>query len=341
VEKALLLALFQAPRYRFGMGRKRATAEGRSAATAEKGPESSELQATTRAPGDTTLRIVRESRALGRERLARRAELVLPLESSVLELFIGGKGKKERLDRSRLAVLPSRAVYELFAVSPVAQVAFVALGEDAYATFFREYEGDVSGDVLRDVLAEPRFFPRTRWVDEIVHRYVFERSVCDKHWSQAARFLETELVKEVYFLGKEALENHTRASVVQEDLPLVAKVRAYIDAHLFEDVSVSVLCESFGASESTLLRTFRREVGTTPADYTRGRRLDEARLLLEGGSYSASEVAVHVGYASLPAFTVAFTRKFGDAPSSVRKARGASVLPPHGEPPVRRKRERV
>ena len=325
------------------MRRTRATAEGRSEATADKGPESSDLPAISRAaaPGDTTLRIVRESRALGRERIAQRAELVLPLESSVLELLVGGKGKKERLDRSRLAVVPSRAVYELSAVSPVAQVAFVALGEDAYATFFREYEGDVSADVLRDVLAEPRFFPRTRWVDEIVHRYVFERSVCDKHGSQASRFLETELVKEVYFLGKEALENHTRASVVQEDLPLVAKVRAYIDAHLFEDVSVGVLCERFGASESTLLRTFRREIGTTPADYTRGRRLDEARLLLEGGSYSASEVAVHVGYASLPAFTVAFTRKFGHAPSSVRKARGASVLPPHGEPPIRRKRERV
>lgn len=292
--------------------------------------------------GATTLRVAREARALGGERVPPRAELVLPLDSSVLELVISGK--RERLDRAKLALMPARVAYEIAPVSPVTQVVFLALGETARATFLREYEGDVTSDLLREVLGAVRFFPRTRWFDELVHRYLFERTVCEKHESQAARFLETELVKEIYFLGKEALAHRTRASVVREDVPLVVKVRAYIDAHLFEDVAVPTLCERFGASESTLLRTFRRELGTTPADYTRGRRLDEARLLLEAGRHSASEVAVHVGYSSLPAFTVAFSRKFGQAPSSVRKgsgAHGVRDLPPHGEPPVRRKRERL
>lgn len=290
----------------------------------------------------TTLRIERDRRAVGRERVARLPMLVLPLETSVLEVSVDGK--KERLDRARLALVPSRSPFVAVPLSPLVHVAFVELGESSVATFFREYEGDVSRDVLCAVLADVRFFPRTRWLDEVVHRYVFERTICEKHASLASRFLETELVKEVYFLGKEALSEKTRASVVEEDASLVSKARAYIDGHLFEDVSTPVLCDRFGASESTLLRMFRRETGTTPAEYTRGRRLDEARLMLEAGSYSASEVAVHVGYASLSAFTVAFTRKFGHAPSSLRaRSRlgrdGVKVLPPHGEPPIRRKRD--
>ena len=43
----------------------------------------------------------------------------------------------------------------------------------------------------------------TRWVDELVHRYVFERAQCEKHQSSAAIFLETELLKELFFLARE------------------------------------------------------------------------------------------------------------------------------------------
>lgn len=287
----------------------------------------------------TTLTVVREPHGLPGPRLARRPVLVLPLDSAVVTLTAGGRD--ERLDRAKLGLVPARVSFELDAHSLVAPTVTIELGEAAREVFFREYEGHVDAATLAEVSSRVRVFPRTRWVDELVHRYVFERTVCEKHTSEAARFLETELVKEVYFMGKEALANRTRASVVREDDPLVARARAYLEAHLFEDVPVHVLCTRFGTSESTLLRLFRRELGASPAEYARGRRLEEARLLLETGTYTASEIAVRVGYSGLPAFTVAFSRRFGCSPSSVRGAgngRGAgdkTVLPPHGEPPVR------
>lgn len=286
--------------------------------------------------GDTTLHVVRDRKGLARERLEASPVLVFPIEACVVELSTGGT--VTRLDRAKLALVPPRVAFGLGGVSPVIQVVLVAIGPRAESTFFSEYGADATPDVLRSVLAEARVFPRTRWVDELCHRYVFERTVCEKHESLAARFLEVELVKEAYFLGKEALTSHTRASVATNEAPLVSKVRAHIDAHLFEEVSLADLCRAFGTSESTLLRTFRRETGTTPVEYTRARRLDEARLLLETGTYSASEVAIQVGYASLPAFTSAFSRKFGHAPSSLRKRGSRVVLPPHGEAPVRRAR---
>ena len=89
-------------------------------------------------------------------------------------------------------------------------------------------------------------------------------------------------------------------------------------------------------SESTLLRSFRRETGATPAAYLRERRLQEALFLLEGGRWSVGEVARRVGYTNLAAFTPAFGRRFAVPPSEARAAVAAGeLLPPHGQPPKR------
>jgi AraC-like DNA-binding protein len=76
-----------------------------------------------------------------------------------------------------------------------------------------------------------------------------------------------------------------------------------------------------GASESTLLRAFRRERGRSPSAYAREKKLDAALLLLRSGRYAISEVATRVGYGNLAAFSSAFARRFGSPPSSVRPHR--------------------
>ncbi|MBK6459450.1 MAG: helix-turn-helix transcriptional regulator [Myxococcales bacterium] len=284
--------------------------------------------------GGTHILVLRDPRALERERVAARPTLVVPLEGAVV---VEAAPLAARVDRAKLALVPARARFRLRAAAPVAPTALVELGAAAEEGCFVEYAGHVDRSTYAEVMGEPRVLPRTRWVHELVHRYVFERTVCEKHASQASRFLETELVKEIYFLGGEALAQRTRASVTRDDAPLVARARALLDAHLFDDVGLPALCKRLGASESTLSRAFQREVGTSPAAYRRGRRLEEARLMLETGVYSASEVAHHVGYATLAAFTAAFSRRFGEPPSAARGRAlgGAHALPPHGEPPRR------
>lgn len=295
-------------------------------------PEAAPLRGAER--GATRVVVVRDPRALERHRLGARPTLVVPLEGDVV---VEASTLAVRVDRAKLAVVPARLRFRLSASTAIASTALVELGAAAEEAFFREYAGDVDRSTYAEVLSQPRVLPRTRWVHELVHRAVFEWTVCEKRDSQAARFLETELVKEVYFLGKEALARRTRASVVRDDAPLVARARALLDAHLFEDLGLRALCKRLGASESTLARAFQREVGASPAAYRRGRRLDEARLILETGVYSASEVAHHVGYATLAAFSAAFSRRFGEPPSAARGrgVAGACVLPPHGEPPRR------
>ncbi len=262
--------------------------------------------------------------------------LVAPLESSVVRLEWDedrAEAAPKMLDRAHVALLPAGHRHRARAVSPVVSLVTWLLAPGPISRAYREYPGHVLPAVFPRLLSRPRLLPRTRWVDELVHRYVFERDVCDKHESNAALFLETELAKELYFLCKEQDEAKTRATVVREEGDLVARARARIDEVLFSPLRVPELARHCHTSESTLMRAFRRELGVTPATYARERRLDAALLLLQSGRHRVGEVAERVGYTSFAAFSAAFRRRFGAAPSAHQGAtEGAPVLPPHGEP---------
>jgi len=281
-----------------------------------------------------TLRTLRDARELERTRTEPVPSLVFPLGSSIVGLEVGGAS--HRLDRATFGLVPARVPYELSAASSVVSVVVLLVGPEERRAARREYEPDFVLAAFDTIVASPRRLSRTRWVDELVHRYVFERTVCEKHESQAARFLETELTKELFFLGKEQLAEETRASVLHEDRDVVSRARAWLEARLFEPLSIVELARHCGSSESTLLRAFRRDVGMPPTAYLRNRRLEEALLLLESGRYNVSEVAMRVGYANISAFTAAFGRRFGSSPSEALP-KAAKRLPPHGRPPRRRR----
>ena len=281
-----------------------------------------------------SLRVVRDAALLDRERSADVPQLVVPLESSVVDLEVAGSA--HRVDRSTFALVPARASHRVSARGSVVSLAVLGVGKGARDAAKREYAKEFSAETFDAIVSAPRVFARTRWVDEIVQRYVFERMICEKHGSEAARFLETEITKELFFLGKEQLAKATRASVVREDDDTAARARAFIDAHLFESVSMEEIARACRSSESTLLRAFRRAFGVPPTTYARNRRLEEALLLIESGRYTVSEVAVRVGYGNVSAFTVAFRRRFGAAPSESRP-RDRPVLPPHGTSARRRR----
>jgi AraC-like DNA-binding protein len=281
------------------------------------------------------LHIERSAEPSHRVRVERCPALVVPLETSVVGLEIDGT-PEARLDRASVALVPAGAPYRLRPESAVTTVATLLVGRDAQRSAIREYRPHIDAERFAALLGVARVLPRTRWVDELVHRYVFERDVCEKHGSAAAAFLETELAKEIYFLAAERSEMRGRATVVHEEADVVVRARAFIDANLFEPIRVADLAKRAGASESTLLRAFRRELGQAPAGYARERRLDAALLLLQSGRHSVSEVAARVGYATLAAFTAAFRRRFQRAPSSVLHegaSDGLEILPPHGKPP--------
>lgn len=286
------------------------------------------------------LRVDRDADVLERERVLPRSALVFTQDSTVVTLRT--KGASHQLDGSTFAHVPARTAHALELPRGGASVVVtLEIDKPVIADAIKDYAPYIEPQQLREVLGALRCLARTRWLDELVHRYVFERVVCERTTSHAARFLEAELVKEVYFLGLEQIENRTRTSVLYEGESVAMKARAWIEQHLFEPFHGAALARHCGASESTVLRAFRKELGVSPFGYVRRRRLEEALALLESGRYGVTEVAARVGYENPSAFAVAFRQQFGTAPSSKRRVHDpAATLPAHGRPPERRPRRR-
>jgi AraC-like DNA-binding protein len=279
------------------------------------------------------LRVDRDASSAGTRRF-RTPALIAPLETTIIAL------DGQRIDRATFAILPANRPHELeLPATGACLLVTLLFDDDVRAAAIADYAPYVDAKKLAEVLAQPRTLARTRWVDELLNRYLFEREVCERPTSRAARFLEAELAKEVYFLGCEQIEQRTRTSVLHEGEPVAVRARTWIEEHLFEPFSIEALVRHCGASESTVLRAFRKELGVAPMIYVRRRRLEEAMQLLETGRYAVTEVATRVGYENPSAFAAAFRDQFGSAPSAVRPVLDpARTLPAHGKPPVTSRR---
>ncbi len=85
-------------------------------------------------------------------------------------------------------------------------------------------------------------------------------------------------------------------------------------------VSVQELAETSAMSRSAFLDRFRREVGVPPMEYVTGWRMALAKDLLVRQDAPLIEIATRIGYASVSAFSVAFTRHVGVTPSVFARA---------------------
>ena len=93
----------------------------------------------------------------------------------------------------------------------------------------------------------------------------------------------------------------------------------YIEDHLFEELEITEIARALKTSVSTLIRTLKKTMKTTPYSYIKSRRLEEAHHLLGTGRYSVGDVATWIGYTNFGAFTDAFTLKYGVRPSVLKK----------------------
>ena len=241
--------------------------------------------------------------------------VVLPVQDRVVELAVGDQVMM--LDPASWAVVPARRRVVAAPKSSAAAVLVLSIHPEACDRAKAEYAEHLDRAELDRYLSEIRELPRTTWIHEICHRYLFERSVRATKHSDATRFLETEIVKELYFNVRDQEAAHERASRVEKRPPLVEEAMAKMEAALFEPLSIAALARACHTSPSTLLRAFKRSMGSSPSAYLRTRRLEESVLLLKSRRYTVGEVATRVGYENLAAFSHAFRVRFGKSPTEV------------------------
>jgi len=94
---------------------------------------------------------------------------------------------------------------------------------------------------------------------------------------------------------------------------------AHIADNLDADLSVPALARHAAMSPRTFARTFRAEVGTTPAAYVQAVRVEAARRLLETTTDGTAEVARTCGFGTVETMHRAFRRTVHTTPGQYRR----------------------
>lgn len=103
---------------------------------------------------------------------------------------------------------------------------------------------------------------------------------------------------------------------MQEQIEAVQRMQDYIEAHLFEHISLADLANTSLFSPWYARRLFLQHVGITPADYIRKCRLSKSALTLRDHPGKIAEIAFEMGFGSVDGYQRAFLREFGCNPSA-------------------------
>ena len=100
---------------------------------------------------------------------------------------------------------------------------------------------------------------------------------------------------------------------------LVRLVMAYIHEHYTEPVSREDLAQHFCVNERYLTRCFHQETGVTPIAYLIRYRIQQAKVLLEAGQLSVTDVGLTTGFSDGGYFGRVFQKEVGITPGAYRR----------------------
>ncbi len=142
---------------------------------------------------------------------------------------------------------------------------------------------------------------------------------------EAARsFDKCETVEEIENMSTEMIHRVVGDWLNTDEVQprIVEKALSVVDRHFAADISDDDIANQVGMSTSHFRFLFKQAVGKPFHQYLIATRLEKAKLMLEAGQGSVSEIANAVGFSGLASFSRAFTQRFGTSPSEFKKARG-------------------
>ena len=99
----------------------------------------------------------------------------------------------------------------------------------------------------------------------------------------------------------------------------ITGITRYLQEHLAEDLSLSVLAEEFHLNPQYISQLFKNEIGVNFLSYFTNIRMEKAKKLLLSTSISVAEVAEKSGYGDYRVFTKVFKKSEGITPSQYRR----------------------
>ena len=119
--------------------------------------------------------------------------------------------------------------------------------------------------------------------------------------------------EELFNMGINFLESILTQTGESDDV--ITNVKKYINAHLDENLSVTMLASKFYLSVAYFSKLFKKKEGVGCNYYIITRRMELAKELLAGHQLKVTEVARRVGYEDVAYFSLTFKKYTGTTPA--------------------------
>lgn len=105
----------------------------------------------------------------------------------------------------------------------------------------------------------------------------------------------------------------------EQEERVITGITRYLQEHLAEEVSLSILAEEFHLNPQYISQLFKNEIGVGFLAYLTNIRMEKAKKLLLSTSFSVAEIAEQAGYGDYRVFTKVFKKTEGITPSQYRR----------------------
>ena len=106
----------------------------------------------------------------------------------------------------------------------------------------------------------------------------------------------------------------------------IYKAVEYIKKHFKEPFDVGKIADDLNYSVGYLSSKFKEVTGRTPVEFVNNERLRFAYYLISTTDMYIGEVSDYVGFSSLSYFTKMFKRRYGCAPTEIKKSKNNTNL---------------
>ncbi|GAO77217.1 MULTISPECIES: AraC family transcriptional regulator [unclassified Sphingopyxis] len=108
-------------------------------------------------------------------------------------------------------------------------------------------------------------------------------------------------------------------SLTESDIARIAAARRIVDTRWQEKLTIDDIAKSCGINRDKLTRGFRELYQCSIAEALSERRLRQARQMLAASDLPVASIGYRCGYLNNASFTRAFSRRFGMAPTAMRR----------------------
>lgn len=143
---------------------------------------------------------------------------------------------------------------------------------------------------------------------------------CPLKGKSGVLLIETSIIQLMLLLVQGQFKDmpSERNKISKRDRELIEGVRDFITQTFLEEHTIGDLAKQFGTNTNKLMSQFKKNFGVSIFEYISDLKMDYAKRLLLDEGYFVSDVSRRVGYKNPHHFSVAFKRKHGICPSTLK-----------------------